>query len=284
MTSTVTNTETQATTTWRTHIESFMAHSFVQNALVVLIVLNAAILGLETNHELMAEWGDVLHWLDHVILWIFIAEIIVLIAARGLGYFKDPWCVFDFIVVGIALIPASGSLSVLRALRVLRVLRLINKVESMRKVVGGLLSSLPGLGSVFGLILIIFYVAAVIATNLFREEFPEWFGHLGSSAYTLFQVMTLEGWSQDIARPVMEHYPHAWIFFVLFILIATFIIFNLFIAVIVDSITADKEKEQMNQNQFDKIEYEVLAVRAEIQQVIALRQEIKELRELLEKR
>jgi voltage-gated sodium channel len=284
MTSTVTNTETQTNTSWRKHIESFMAHTFVQNALVVLIVLNAAILGLETNHELMAEWGDVLHWLDHVILWIFIAEIIVLIAARGLGYFKDPWCVFDFIVVGIALIPASGSLSVLRALRVLRVLRLINKVESMRKVVGGLLSSLPGLGSVFGLILIIFYVAAVIATNLFREEFPEWFGHLGSSAYTLFQVMTLEGWSQDIARPVMEHYPHAWIFFVLFILIATFIIFNLFIAVIVDSITADKEKEQMNQNQFDKIEYEVLAVRAEIQQVIALRQEIKELRELLEKR
>ena len=283
MTSTVTNTETQ-TTTWRTHIESFMAHSFIQHALVVLIVLNAAILGLETNQELMAEWGEVLHWLDHAILWVFIAEIIVLIASRGLGYFKDPWCVFDFIVVGIALIPASGSLSVLRALRVLRVLRLINKVESMRKVVGGLLSSLPGLGSVFGLILIIFYVAAVIATDLFREEFPDWFGNLGASAYTLFQVMTLEGWSQDIARPVMEHYPHAWIFFVLFILIATFIIFNLFIAVIVDSITADKEKEQMNQNQFDKIEYEVLAVRAEIQQVIALRQEIKELRELLEKR
>lgn len=261
-----------------------MAHTFVQNALVVLIVLNAAILGLETNHELMVEWGGILHWLDHAILWVFIAEIIVLIAARGLGYFKDPWCVFDFIVVGIALIPASGSLSVLRALRVLRVLRLINKVESMRKVVGGLLSSLPGLGSVFGLILIIFYVASVISTNLFREEFPEWFGDLGSSAYTLFQVMTLEGWSQDIARPVMEHYPHAWIFFVLFILIATFIIFNLFIAVIVDSITADKEKEKMNQNQFDTIEKEVLAVRAEIQEILALRHEIKELRELLEKR
>ena len=284
MTSTVTNTEPQTSTTWRAHIESFMAHSFVQNALVVLIVLNAAILGLETNHELMAEWGEVLHWLDHAILWVFIAEIIVLIAARGWGYFKDSWCVFDFIVVGIALIPASGSLSVLRALRVLRVLRLINKVESMRKVVGGLLSSLPGLGSVFGLILIIFYVAAVIATDLFREEFPDWFGNLGASAYTLFQVMTLEGWSQDIARPVMEHYPHAWIFFVLFILIATFIIFNLFIAVIVDSITADKEKEQMNQNQFDTIEQEVLAVRAEIQEILALRQEIKELRELLEKR
>ena len=260
-----------------------MAHSFIQHGLVVLIVLNAAILGLETNHELMTEWGSVLHWLDHAILWVFIAEIIVLIAARGIQYFKDPWCVFDFIVVGIALIPASGSLSVLRALRVLRVLRLINKIESMRKVVGGLLSSLPGLGSVFGLILIVFYVASVIATNLFSSEVPDWFGDMGSTAYTLFQVMTLEGWSQHVARPVMEVYPNAWIFFILFILIATFIIFNLFIAVIVDSITADKEKEHLNQTQFNTIEQEVLAVRAEIQEVLALREEIRDLRKLLEK-
>jgi voltage-gated sodium channel len=212
----------------------------------------------------MNTWGDLLHWMDHAILWVFFAEIIVLIAARGLRYFKDPWCVFDFVVVGIALIPASGSLSVLRALRVLRVLRLINKVESMRKVVGGLLSSLPGLGSVFGLILIIFYVASVIATNLFRAEFPDWFGDLGSSAYTLFQVMTLEGWSQDIARPVIEVFPYAWVFFILFILIATFIIFNLFIAVIVDSITADKEKDELNKNQADTIENEIKAVREEL--------------------
>jgi voltage-gated sodium channel len=144
----------------------------------------------------------------------------------------------------------------------------------MRKVVGGLLSSLPGLGSVFGLILIIFYVASVIATNLFRSEFPDWFGDLGSSAYTLFQVMTLEGWSQDIARPVIEVFPYAWVFFILFILIATFIIFNLFIAVIVDSITADKEKDAMNQTQFNTIEQEVLALRADLA----------EIRKLLEKK
>ena len=124
----------------------------------------------------------------------------------------------------------------------------------MRKVVGGLLGSLPGLGSVFGLILIIFYVASVIATDLFRSDFPEWFGSLGASAYTLFQIMTLEGWSQEIARPVIEVFPYAWVFFILFILIATFIIFNLFIAVIVDSITADKEKDQMNQTQFNTID------------------------------
>ena len=244
-----------------------MANHWVQHGLVFLIVLNAAILGLETSPDIMQNWGEILHWLDHVILGIFMAEIVVLIAARKLQFFSDAWCVFDFIVVGIALIPASGSLSVLRALRVLRVLRLINKVESMRKVVSGLLSSLPGLGSVFGLIMIIFYVAAVIATNLFHKEFPDWFGDMGLSAYTLFQVMTLEGWSQEIARPVMEVFPYAWVFFVLFILIATFIIFNLFIAVIVDSITATPEQDDKDRAKFDSIHSELREVMAELAEV-----------------
>lgn len=251
-------------TGWRDHIENFMGHPLIQNGLVVLIILNAAILGLETSNDWMRGWGEELHWIDHAILAVFMAEIVLLIAARGWTYFKDPWCVFDFIVVGIALIPASGSLSVLRALRVLRVLRLINKIQSMRKVVGGLLASLPGLGSVFGLILIIFYVASVIATNLFRHDFPELFGDMSATAYTLFQVMTLEGWSQDIARPVIDVFPYAWIFFILFILIATFIVFNLFIAVIVDSITADKEKDDSNKNQANHIEAEIKAVREEL--------------------
>ena len=253
--------------TWQHRIETFMAHDWIQHGLVFLIVLNAAVLGLETNPELMEIWGEALHWLDHAILGIFMTEIVVLIAARRMGYFSDPWCVFDFIVVGIALIPASGSLSVLRALRVLRVLRLINKIDSMRKVVSGLLSSLPGLGSVFGLITIIFYVAAVIATNLFHHEFPDWFGNMGLSAYTLFQVMTLEGWSQEIARPVMEVFPYAWVFFVIFILIATFVIFNLFIAVIVDSITTDKEQEAKDRTKFDSIHKEIREVMAELTEV-----------------
>jgi len=258
---------------WKNRIEDFMEHPWIQHILVFLILLNAAILGLETDPDIMQSMGTELVFIDHAILWIFIAEIVVLITARGMGYFKDPWCIFDFIVVGIALIPASGSLSVLRALRVLRVLRLINKIESMRKVVGGLLGSLPGLGSVFGLILIIFYVASVIATNLFRGDFPQWFGDLGSSAFTLFQIMTLEGWSQDLARPVMEIFPYAWVFFVLFILIATFVIFNLFIAVIVDSITTDKEKDQKDHAQIDAIEHELKAVRAELSELHKLLQQ-----------
>jgi len=259
------------TLTWRERIEQFITHHAIQNFLVFLIVINAAILGIETNHNVMDEWGQELFFLDHTILGIFIAEIVLLMTARGLSFFKDPWSVFDLIVVGIALVPASGSLSVLRALRVLRVLRLINKVESMRKVVGGLLSSLPGLGSVFGLIMIIFYVASVIATNLFHKDFPDWFGGLGTSAFTLFQVMTLESWADGIARPVMEMFPYAWVFFILFILIATFIIFNLFIAVIVDSITADKEKDHRDHSH-------QLTVQEELQE---LRKELAALRQLL---
>ena len=271
---TTTTQSSSLTPHWKQHIEEFMRHSWVQYSLVVLIVVNAIILGLETNQGLMASWGKELILLDHIILGIFVFEIVILIAARGLVYFKDPWCAFDFIVVGIALIPASGSLSVLRAFRVLRVLRLINKVESMRKVVSGLLGSLPGLGSVFGLILIIFYVASVIATNLFRDHFPAFFGDLGLTAYTLFQVMTLEGWSQEIARPIMEIYPYAWVFFISFILIATFIIFNLFIAVIVDSITANKEKDVRDEVHLSNIE----------NNLSAMRDEISELKRMLEKR
>jgi voltage-gated sodium channel len=252
--------------TWRDRIEQFITHHAIQHFLVFLIVINAAILGIETNHEVMDSWGDELFLLDHAILGIFIMEIVLLIAARGFSFFKDAWCVFDFIVVGIALVPASGSLSVLRALRVLRVLRLINKVESMRKVVGGLLSSLPGLGSVFGLIMIIFYVASVIATNLYHKDFPDWFGNLTTSAFTLFQVMTLESWA---ARPVMEVFPYSWVFFILFILIATFIIFNLFIAVIVDSITADKEKDHRDHSHQLNVQEEMQELRKEVS---ALRQ------------
>jgi len=257
---------------WRGDIERFMARPFMQRFLIILIIVNAIILGLETNHEIMAAVGHELLWVDHVILWIFIAELLLLITARGLRFFTDAWAIFDFIVIAIALIPATGSLSVLRALRVLRILRLINKIESMRRVVSALLGSLPGLGSVFGLIMIIFYVSGVIATNTFGSTFPERFGSLSSSFYTLFQVMTLEGWSEDIARPVMEVYPSAWIFFLVFIFIATFIVVNLFVAVIVDSINSAKDEVEHEQG---------LTTAHVIENLNELRSELAELKEQL---
>ena len=114
----------------------------------------------------------------------------------------------------------------------------------MRKVVRGLLNSLSSLGSVVGLLLVVFYVSSVVVTNIFGSAFPDWFGDLQHSLFTLFQVMTLEGWAGDIARPVMEKFPYAWVFFLFFILSATFVVVNLFIAVIVDSLSASNQDEK----------------------------------------
>lgn len=258
---------------WKCKIESFVNSPAVQHFIVFLIVLNAVLLGLETNPDVVEKVGKELAVIDHAILFIFTLEILLLMASRGLKYFRDPWCIFDFLVVGISLVPATESLSVLRSLRVLRVLRLINKVESMKRVVGGLLSSLPGLGSVFSLILIVFYVAGVIATNEFGKAFPDYFGGLSNTFFTLFQIMTLESWSDGVARPVMEQFPYAWIFFVLFILIATFIVVNLFIAVIVDSLTSSAEQNVGMSQHHHSTHLD--------DEVRALRQEIKELKELM---
>ncbi len=233
-------------TFWQGRIETFLALHTVQYTIVSLIVINALLLGLETSEEIMSQYGSLLHLIDHIILGIFIVELILLMSARGLSFFKDAWCLFDFIVIAIALVPASGSLSVIRSLRVLRILRLINKFESMRKVVNGLLGSLASLGSVVGLMLIVFYVAAVVSTNLFGKEFPDYFGDLGASFFTLFQVMTLESWSNGIARPVMEKFPQAWIFFLTFIMLSTFVVINLFTAAIVDSFGSDTDSELEN--------------------------------------
>jgi voltage-gated sodium channel len=229
---------------WRSRLAAKLELPWVQHALIGLILINAVILGMETSPALMAEWGPWLIAADKVILAIFVVEIALRLLAHRLAYFRDPWNVFDFSVVAIALLPASGPLAVLRALRVLRVLRLITLVPSMKRVVGGLLSALPGLGSVAAIIGLIFYVSAVIATKLFGAAFPQWFGTLGDSAFTLFQVMTLESWAMGIVRPVMEVFPQAWIFFLIFILASTFTLLNLFIAVIVNAIHQEQQGDE----------------------------------------
>lgn len=219
----------------RTALQRFLERADVQRAVLALIVLNAVVLGLETSDTLVARHGAWLQLLDQALLAAFVLEIgLRLVAWRG-AFFRDPWSVFDFAVVAIALVPASGPFAVLRALRVLRVLRVLTLVPSMRRVVGGLLAALPGLGSIAMVLLLVYYVFGVIATQVFGDRFPDWFGTLGRSLYTLFQVMTLESWSMGIVRPLMEVFPYAWTFFIPFILVATFTMLNLFIGVIVSA-------------------------------------------------
>ena len=205
-----------------------------ERAITALIVANAITLGLETSPAVVARFGDLLHAIDRTALGVFVVELLSRFFVYRRRFFHDPWRVFDFVIVGIAVIPASGAFSVLRALRVLRVLRLVSLVPSMRGVVGALLTALPGMASIVGLMALVLYVSAVLATKLFREIAPEFFGDLGASLFTLFQVMTVEGWP-DIARGVMAQSPYAWMFFVAYLLIATFMVLNLFIAVVVNA-------------------------------------------------
>jgi len=253
-------------TAWRARLGNWIAQHSVEKTLIALILINALILGLETFPPIMEKYGVVLKTLDAVILAIFVVELLLRIAAHGFRFFKDPWSLFDFAVVAIALVPASGPLAVLRTLRVLRVLRILTLMPSMRKVVHGLISALPGLSSVIMLMALIFYVSAVVATGLFGEQFPQWFGNLGETGYTLFQVMTLESWSMGIARPVLEAYPFAWIFFVIFILVTTFTMLNLFIAVIVNATQAehDLENAQMVEDQHHKTRQQIESLAAEV--------------------
>jgi voltage-gated sodium channel len=226
---------------FRERLRALVEAPWFQRFVIALIVVNAVTLGLETWPAAMARAGDVILMADRVMLAVFVAEIVLRIIAHGGRFFRDPWGVFDVVVVGIALVPAANGAAVLRALRVLRVLRLISAVPRMRLVVQALLSAIPGIGAIVLLLSLIYYVSAVMATKLFGAAFPDWFGSIGASLYSLFQIMTLESWSMGIVRPVMAEFPLAWAFFVPFILVTTFTVLNLFIAVVVSAMQSEHE-------------------------------------------
>ena len=217
----------------------------VANFIIAVIVVNAITLGLETSRIAMEAAGPIIEMIDRICLSIFVTEILAKLIAHRFRFFRNGWNVFDFMIVGVALMPGGAGLSVLRALRILRVLRVISVAPSLRRVVEGFVTALPGMGSVFVLMALIFYIGAVMATKLFASSFPQWFGNLGSSAYSLFQIMTLESWSMGIVRPVMEVYPYAWMFFVPFIMVTTFAVVNLLVGLIVNSMQ-DAHAEESN--------------------------------------
>lgn len=227
----------------RTKIQSLVESDHFEKVIVVIIALNALTLGLESFSHIPENLLRLLFILDSLFLTIFIVELALKAFAYRARFFHDPWRVFDFLIVGIACLPASGAFSVLRSLRILRALRMISAIPTLKKVVNGLVSAIPGLGAVIIIIGIIFYVSSVMATKLFGEQFPEWFGNIALSSYSLFQVMTLESWSMGIVRPVMEKFPYAWLFFLPFIFVTTFTMLNLFIAVIVNAMQPETESD-----------------------------------------
>ena len=261
-------------------LRKIVTDPLTERIVTALIVINAAILGLETSARAMRAVGPILETLDQIILAIFVVEIAARIIVFRLHFFRDPWSVFDFVVVGVALLPATEAFTVLRALRVLRVLRLITTMPSLRRVVGGLIAALPGMGSIVMLLAVLYYVFSVMATRLFGAAFPDWFGTIGASAYSLFQIMTLESWSMGIVRPVMEKFPYAWAFFVPYIVVTTFAVLNLFIGVVVNAMQTEHQKvvDEELAAEREMIHDEATNVLAEIRKIqsdiAALRQEV----------
>ena len=242
-----------------TSLQTILESAGVRKFITAVILFNAVILGLETSDMAMAmaKAGLLIGFLDRMCLAIFVLELVLKLLAYRLRFFRDGWNIFDFAIVAVSLVPAAQSLSVLRSLRILRILRVVSVAPRLRRVVEGFITALPGMASVFLLMGIIFYIGSVISTQLFSTDFPQWFGSLAQSAYSLFQIMTLESWSMGIVRPVMEVYPYAWAFFVPFIMVTTFAVVNLLVGLIVNSMQ-DAHSEEADQKT-DTYRDEVLA-------------------------
>jgi voltage-gated sodium channel len=237
--------------------------------ITALIILNAVVLGLETSDYMLAHYGGLLAALDKGILVIFTLEVLAKLRLYGRGFFRSGWNWFDFIIISISWVPASGALSVLRALRILRVLRLLSVVPQMRRVISSLGHAIPGMASVMGVLGLLYYVSAVLATKLFGTHpdpnMQAWFGTLGDSAYTLFQIMTLESWSMGIVRPTMELFPWAWVFFVPFIIVTSFAVLNLFIGIIVDAMHTSQQEAVKDTNAAPATEEDIKTILAKLE-------------------
>ncbi|MEV6984002.1 ion transporter [Sphaerisporangium sp. NPDC051017] len=253
-------------------VRSVLETQLVQRAVILVIVVNAVTIGCETSVYLTARIGGLLHVVDRIALGIFVLELAARLYAYRKSFFRDPWNWFDALIVTIALIPASGPTSVLRALRILRALRLLSVVPSMRRVVNALLAAVPGMASIIGLLVLMIYIAAVIATKLFGDIAPERFDELPRSLFTLFQIMTGDDWGST-AQTVMEQKPWAWIFFIVYILMSTFVALNLFIAVVVNAMNEAEPSpaETATQAELQRLRQDLASVNAKLDQLLTQR-------------
>lgn len=251
------------------HLGRIVDSDLFQNSILIVIVLAAVLIGLETSQTLVAAHGDLLHALDAVILWIFVAEAALKIGAHGprwYRYFADPWNIFDFLIVVVCFLPIGGQYAaVLRLVRVLRVLRLITAVPRLQLLVSSLLKSIPSLVYVGLLLGLLFYVYAVVGVFMFRDNDPVHFADLPTALLSLYRVVTLEDWTDVMyiqiygsdAYPGYDslaglHLPRVSeampllgaAYFISFVMLGTMIMLNLFIGVIINSMDeAQAERE-----------------------------------------
>lgn len=253
-----------------TNIFKGITESRAFQSFIVFVILSAGVIvGLETYPSLMAVHGDLLHLLDHIVLYIFVVEIILKMLAKGnkpWEYFYDGWNVFDFIIVGVCFLPIGGAyIAVLRLARILRVFRLVSAMPKLQILVGALLKSIPSMSYVGILLFLLFYIYAVIGTFMFGQNDPIHFGSLQASMMTLFKTITLEGWIDfmniqyygsnlygyeafpETVRTPSAHPIAAPVYFISFILLGTMIMLNLFIGVIINGMEETNKEEEIKE-------------------------------------
>ncbi len=259
---------------FRDTLARFVDHPLSQRFIVLVLLLNAVTLGLDTSDEVMAKYGPLIDQINAVIPYIFVVEVGLRFVAYGSRFFREAWNIFDVIIISVSFLPSGSAFSALRALRILRVLHVISLVPRMRHVVAAMIRSLPQIGSILALLVIVSYISAVIVTHLYGEDYPELFGSIGYSMLTLFQLMTLEGWAAEVVRPVMETDPYSVFLFIPYMLMTAFAILNLFTAVLVDSMQILQQnytRQRSEQETAQIITTELLSVKSDIQD---LRQDI----------
>lgn len=267
-------------------LEAAIESPWFRHTITVLIILNAAILGILTYRALLMENAVFsLEFIDRLITFIFAFELFLKLLVYRLLFFKSGWNWFDFVVIGVAFVPGGATFSVLRAMRVLRVLRLLHVVPVMKRITEALLKALPGMGAIMAVLALVTYVGAVMATNMYGQsddqDVAQLFGDLPRSAYSLFQVMTMDGWRFEVVQKVIDDgHPYAWVFFLLFIFVASFAILNLFIALIVDALSAEQraivESHQDDiMEEIEELEEEAEEAHVERDELMLLLQELK---------
>ncbi|WNJ98159.1 ion transporter [Thalassospiraceae bacterium LMO-JJ14] len=267
----------------RETLGNLVDHTITQRFIVFVLFLNAVTLGLDTSPDVMGQYGDLIDTINTIIPVIFVIEVGTRWISRGNRFFKESWNIFDIIIISVSFLPSGSAFSALRALRILRVLHVISLVPRMRHVVAAMIRSLPQIGSILALLVIISYISAVIVTHLYGADYPELFGSIGRSMLTLFQLMTLEGWAAEVVRPVMETHPNSVFLFIPYMLMTAFAILNLFTAVLVDSMQILQQNytyERSEQQTARVVTTELIDVKADL---LSLTQEIKQLRNELER-
>lgn len=251
-------------------VTRFVESAFFTRFIIAIILANAVTLGLESIPSIWAAHGHVLKAIDRAFLFVFVCELALKLFAYRVSFFKNGWNWFDAAIVAVSLIPNAGPWSVLRALRLFR---LFSAVPSMRNVIEALFKALPGMGAIVAVLMVFFYVAAIVATQVFGKDpaLAEQFGALHTSAFTLFRIMTLDGWG-DLSAATMARFPYAWAFFLPFIVLTSFAVLNLFIAVIVEAMGNQKEAEAAK-GPHPATEHDIEGLRVEIR---ALRDALKE--------